>query len=99
MLGLLSNEALDDMLLERALSVDSLNEAYHGLVALRVEGGVGACLDLAERIGSVFDWVLADAVQDVVSKVGDESEAVAQLNFHCLVIDRRPGAGVALAAV
>lgn len=88
--NLLGVEALAVVLFHAAVAVHLLDEANHGLVALRVEVDVVAGPDSREAIGTVNDRVLTNVVLDVIPEIGDEALAVVELDAERLIIDSTP---------
>lgn len=79
------------MLLHTSVSMDSLNESNHGLVAHRIEAFVVAGMKALEFINSVSNWILTYAVFDIVPEVCDKSLSVVKLHSESLIINGTPG--------
>lgn len=88
-------EALNWMCAKCALSTahawDTLDEADHSLSTVGVEAAVVAGVDISHHESLlVVDGVGSEGGLGVVTEVGDESLAVCQFNFHCLIINCGP---------
>ena len=95
--GLLhSKEAANLMISHRVLLFacgwNGLHETDHGLVTLGVELAVISGFELSKTILFIILWLLRDVRLYGILEVGEESQAIFELNFEGLVVNGGPGA-------
>lgn len=67
-----------------------LHETNHSAVAMSVEFIIISGLKGLELVRAILDWILGDFRFDCIFEIGEESEAIVELNLESLIIDWRP---------
>lgn len=67
-----------------------LQEANHGLIALRIEFSVISSLHLQEVRCPIFLRIFRNVALDIILEVGEKSQTVLKLHSERLIINRRP---------